>query len=138
MPLKIYQSLNGQDSVEKKWIDYCEFDLVDDLLPFDPNVMDQLPPECKTIPAELRAAMKTEALKFKEFMEALAIKENWNEYENDPTRETRDIDKELRQRVYGNVPDDLGNCTMPSDTNDEFIACRTRYREQLLTNIEKE
>lgn len=128
---KFYLSGNAQNDEKPEFIDRCEFDLVDSLIADDPDILELLPPECKIANQDpsLRDAMKYEALKFKEFMMLLGNKELWREQGEDETKEKLDLDMDLRMSVYGGA---VGNCTVTSATNLEYINCMTNYRQDMI------
>ncbi|XP_037049726.1 uncharacterized protein LOC119084014 [Bradysia coprophila] len=127
---------NGQ--TQTKFTGYCEFDLVDELIALDPEFLDLLPSECKTIDADsdLRLAMKEESNKFEEFMGALAEKENWKEQENDESKTTLDLDFTLRTIVYtGPNNSTFGNCTATTETTRDYVDCIIDFRQDLIDKI---
>ncbi|KAG4078043.1 hypothetical protein HA402_002094 [Bradysia odoriphaga] len=127
---------NGQ--TQTKFTGFCEFDLVDELIAFNPNILDSLPSECKTFNAnsDVRLAMKEESNKFEEFMGALADKENWKEQGNDESKTTLDLDFELRTRLYTS-PDNstFGNCTATTDTTNDYVDCIIKFRQNMINKI---
>lgn len=119
--------------MERTLPQHCEFDLVDELIGLDPNILDLLPDECKTSeysnPA-VRQAMKEEAIEFNKFMSILAVKEKWDEQEKDDQRVALDLDFDLRETVYKS---NIGNCTVSPLL--DYANCKTEYRLDLINTI---
>lgn len=112
----------------------CDFDLIDEGY----DILSDLPAACKEAAEdpELRAAMKAEAMKFKQFMTDLDNKESATGYEVDEEDEDIRIpikDWHLRTEIYTDA--ELFKCSDETFDDNAFIECISRKRDEMIAAV---